>query len=153
MVKKEYVIHIKKLKQALNHGLVLKKVCSVIKVNKKAWLKPYIEMNTELRKKAKNDFFTFMISSVFRITMENMRKHRGIKLVATEKRRNYLVSESNYYTTNFLSQTLLATEMKKTRILTNKPIYKNLPTLELSKIVMCESWYDYVKLKNKEKVL
>ena len=91
----------------------MKKVCSVIKVNKKTWLKPCIEMNTELRKKAKMIFFTFMISSVFGITMENMRKHRGIKLVATEKRRNYLVSEPNYYTTSFLSQTLLATEITK----------------------------------------
>ena len=54
--KKEYVIHVRNLKQSLNQGLVLKKVHKVIKFNQKAWLKRYIDMNTELRKKAKNDF-------------------------------------------------------------------------------------------------
>ena len=75
--KTEYVIHIKKpLKAALNHGLVMKKVHEVIKFNQKAWLKSCIEMNTELRKKEKNDFeiyfFKFMNNSVFRKTMENV---------------------------------------------------------------------------------
>ena len=101
--KTEYVIHIRNLKQALNHRLVLKKVHRVIKFNQNAWLKPYIDMNTDLRKKAKNDFekdfFKLMNNAVFEKTMENMRKHRDIKLVATERRRNYLVSEPNYHTT------------------------------------------------------
>ena len=103
--KTEYVIHITNLKQALNRRLVLKKVHKVIKFNQNAWLKPYIDMNTDLRKKAKNDFekyfFKLMNNAVFGKTMENVRKHRDIKLVATERRRNYLVSEPNYHTTKF----------------------------------------------------
>ena len=105
--KNEYVIHIKNLKQALNHGSVLKKVHRIIKFNKKAWLKPHIEMSIDLRKKIKNafqkDFFKLMNNAVFGKTMENVRKHRDIKLVTTEARKSDLVSEPNYHTTNFFS--------------------------------------------------
>ena len=154
--KTDYVIHIRNVKQALNQGLVLKKVHRVIKFNQNAWLKPYIDMNTDLRKKAKNDFekdfFKLMNNAVFGKTMENVRKHRDIKLVTTERRRNYLVSEPNYHTTKFFTENLLAIEMKKTEILMNKPVYLGLSILELSKILMYEFWYDYVKLKYGEKV-
>ena len=87
--KKNYVTHIKALKQTLNHGLILQKVNRVIQFNQKAWLKPYIDMNTKLRTEAKNDFFKVMNNAaVFGKTMENVRKHRDIKLVTTDKRRN-----------------------------------------------------------------
>ena len=109
--KSEYVIHIRNLKQALNHGLVLENIHTVIKFNQNAWLKQCIDMNTDLRKKAKNDFFKLMNNSVFGKTMENVRKH--IKLVTTERRRNYLVSEPNFHTTKFFTEKLLAIEMKK----------------------------------------
>ena len=83
--KKKYVVHIKSLKKALNHGLKLKKFHRIIKFNQKAWLKPYIDTNTELRKLAKNDFekdlFKLMNDSVYGKTMENIRKHIDIKLV------------------------------------------------------------------------
>ena len=77
--KEKYVIHISALKQALNHGLILIKVHRVIEFRKEAWLKPYIDMNTKLRTEAKNDFekefFKLMNNTVFRETMENVRKH------------------------------------------------------------------------------
>ena len=89
----------------------------VINFNENAWLKPYIDMNTDLRKKAKNDFekdfFKLMNNAVFGKIMENIRKRRDVKLVTTKRRRNYLVSEPNYYTTKFFTENLLAIEMKK----------------------------------------
>ena len=99
--KSEYIIHIINLRQALNHGLVLKKVHRVIYFNQKTWLKSYFELITELKKKAKNDFkkdfFKLMNKSFFGKSMENVRKHRDVKFVTKEKRRNYLVSESNFH--------------------------------------------------------
>ena len=71
-----------------------------------------------------------------------MTKYRNIKLVTTERRRNYLVSEPNYHTTEFFSENLLATEMRKTQILMNKSVYLGLLILDLSKTVMYEFWYD-----------
>ena len=105
---KKYVAHINALKQALNHGMKLKKIHRVIEFNQEAWLKPYIDMNTELRKVAKNDFekdlFKLMNSSAFGKTMENIGEHRDIKLVTTDKRRSKLVSEPNYHTINLISK-------------------------------------------------
>ena len=91
---KSYVVHIRSLKQALNHGLILKKVHILIQFNQEAWLQPYIDMNTELIKQGKNDFekdfFKLINNAVFGKTIGNVRKHRDIKLVTTDKRRNQL---------------------------------------------------------------
>ena len=96
------------LKQALNHGLVLKKIHRVIEFRQEAWLKSYIDMNTRLRTEAENDFekdfFKLMNNSVFGKTMENVRKHRDIKLVTTDERRNKLVSEPNYTQQNIFQK-------------------------------------------------
>ena len=86
-----------------------------------------------------------MNNSVFGRAMENTQKYRVIKLVTTEKRRNFLVSEPNYHTTVFCTEHLLAIEIKKTQVLMNKPPYLGLSILELSKTVLYESWYDYDK--------
>ena len=92
--KKKYVAHINTLKQALNHGLKLKTIHRVIEFNQEAWLKPYIDMNTELRKLVKSDFerdlFKSMNNSVFGKTIENIRKHRDIKLVTTDKKKKQI---------------------------------------------------------------
>ena len=108
-------------------------------------------MNTELRKAAKNDFekdlFKLMNNSVFGKTMENIRIHKDIKLVTTDKKRNKLVSEPDYHTINLISEDLSVIEMKKTKVKMNKPIYLGLSILEISKILIYEFWYDYMKPK------
>ena len=138
--KRKYVVHISILKQALNHGLKLKKVHRVIEFNQEAWLKKYIDMNTELGKKAPNnfekDFFKLMNNAVFGITMENVRKHRDIKLVKTDCKRNRLVSEPNYHTMKLISENLSIIEMKKVKVKMKKPIYLGLSILEISNITM-----------------
>ena len=108
-------------------------------------------MNTELRKLAKDDFekdlFKLMNNAVFGKTMENIRKHRDIKLVTTDKKRSKLVSEPNYHTINYISEDLSIIEMNKTKVKMNKPIYFGLWILDISKILMYEFWYDYMKRK------
>ena len=149
--KKKYVVHIKSLKQALNHGLKVKKVHRINEFNQKACLKPYIDMNTELRKVVDNDFekdfYKLMNNAVFGKTMENIRKYRDIKLVTTDKKRSKLVSEPNYHTINLISEDLSIIEMKNTKVKMNKPIYLGLSILQISKILMYEFWYDYMKPK------
>ena len=118
--KNKYVVHIRNLIQVLNHGLILKKVNTdrVIKFNQKALLEPFIKINTDLRKIASNDFeknfFKLMNNAASGKTKENLRKHRNIKLVTTERRINYLVLEPNYHTTKLFTENLLAIQMKKT---------------------------------------
>ena len=109
-------------------------------------------MNREIRKQVKidfeKDFFKLMNNSVFGKTMENVRKHRDIKLVTTDKRRNQLVSEPNYHSTKCFSENLLAMEMKKkTKAKMNKPIYLGFSILEISKTLMYEFWYGFIKQK------
>ena len=113
-------------------------------------------MNTELRKVAKNDFkkdfFKLMNNSVFGKTMENIRKHRDIKLVTTNKRKSKLVSEPNYHTIDYISEDLSIIEMNKTKVKMNKPIYLGLSILEISKILMYEFLCDYMKPKYNDNV-
>ena len=113
-------------------------------------------MNTELRKNATNDFdknfFKLMNNAVYGKTMENVRKHRDIKLVNNDTKRNKLVSEPNYRTTKWFSESLLATEMKKTLVRMNQPIYLGLAILSLSKTLMYEYWYDEMKPKYGDRI-
>ena len=94
-------------------------------------------MNTKLRKEAKNDFekdfFKLMNNSVFRKTMENVRNHRDFKIVTTNRKRNILISKPNYHTTKHISENLSITEMKKTEVKMNKPVYLALSILDISK--------------------
>ena len=150
--KKDYVDHLRSLKQALDNGLKIKKIHRVLKFNQMAWLKSYIDMNTEKKMNAKNDFekdfYKLMNNVVYGKTMENVRKHRIIKLVNNDKKkRNKLVSEPNYHTTKWFSENLLAIEMKKISVKMNKPIYLGLAILSLIKILMYDYWYNEMKPK------
>ena len=153
--KENYIIHIRALKQAINDGLKVKKVHKVIEFDQEAWLKPYIDMNIDLRKQAKNDFekdfFKLMNNSVFRKTMENVRNHRDIKIVTMDNRRSILALEPNYHSTKNISKDLLIMEMKRTEVKRNKPIYLGKAMLDLSKTLMYEFWYDYIKTKYGDK--
>ena len=135
--KNNYVVHIRSLKQAFDHELISKKLQKVIQFNQEPWLKEYIGMNTKLRTETKNvfekHFFKLMNNSVFGKTMENVRKHRDIKLETTDKIRNQLVSEPNYHMTKRFSEGLLAIEMKKIKLKINKPVYLGLSITEISK--------------------
>ena len=149
--KNKYVVFIKLLKQALKHGLILKKVHRLISFDQEPWMKPYIMDNIEERKKADNDFkkdfYKLMFNAVFGKSMEQVRNDRDIILVATDKRRSQLVSEPNYHTTKWFSEDLLAIEMKKIKVKLNKPIYLGLAILDISKTLLYEFWYDYLKPK------
>ena len=153
--KKDYVVHINILKQALEHGLKLINVHKVIEFDQEEWLKEYIDLNTELRKKATNDFekdfFKLMNNSVFGKTMENVRKYCDIKLVRTDKKINKLVSEPNFHTMKLIDDKLAIIEMKKVKVKRNKPIYLGMLILDISKISMYEFWYDYIKDQDDER--
>ena len=153
--KEKYVIHIRTLKQVLNCGLKLKKIHRIIQFKQKAWLKVYIDTNTGLRKNVKNEFeknfFKLMNNSVFGKTMENVRNHRDIKLVTSEKRRKRLVSEPNYHSCKKFSDHLMAIEMKKTRVKMTKPLYLGMSILDISKILMHTFWYDYINPKYRDR--
>ena len=135
----------------LKHGLILKKMHKVIIFNQSGWLKPYIDMNNELRTNASNDFKKdfqkLKNNSVFGKTTENIRKHRDIYLVTNEKKYGKLVSEPNYYSTKYISKKLLVIEMKKRGIYMGKPVYLGQAILELSKLLMYKFWYKYIQPK------
>ena len=109
-------------------------------------------LNHILKNDTKKDFFKLMNNLVFGKTMKNIRKHRDIKLVTTDKIRSKLVSEPNYHTINYISEDLSIIEMNKTKVKMNKPIYLGLSALEISKILMYEFWYDYIKPKYNDNV-
>ena len=113
-------------------------------------------MNTKLRKEEKNEFekglFKLMNNAVFEKTMENVRNYRDIKMVKTNEKRSKLVSEPNYHTTKHFLENLLAIEMKKkNQVKMNKPIYLGMSILDISKTLMYEFWYDYIKPKYEDK--
>ena len=88
-----------------------------------------------------------MNNALFRETMENLRKHRDIKLVTIDEKRNKLVAEPNYHTAKHFSENLLAIKMKKTKVKMNKPVYLGMSILDISKTLMYELWYDYIEPK------
>ena len=123
----------------------------VSQFNQEAWFKPYIKMNTKFRTESKNDFekhfFKLMNDSVFGKTIENLRKHRDVRLVTTDRRWNQLVPEPNYHTAKCFWEDLLAMEMKKIKVKLNKLVYLGLSILEISKTLTYGFWYDYINIK------
>ena len=107
-------------------------------------MKSYIDMNTKLRTEAKNDFekdfFKLMNNAIFGKTMENVKKHRDIKLLTTDKRRNQFASEPNYHATKYFSEKLLAIEMGETKVKMNKLVYLGISVLDISKTLIYEFW-------------
>ena len=152
--KKNYVIHIKALDQALAHGLVLDQIHLAIEFDQSAWMKPYIDFNTQLRTKAINefekDFFKLMNNSVFGKMMENIRKHRNIKLVMTEEKSLHTVMKPNFKSGVRFGKNLTGCEMRKVKVVMKKPIYISQAILDISKIVMYEFHYNYMKPKFKD---
>jgi len=116
--KKKYVLHHKNLKQYLDLGLKLSKIHRGISFDEKAWLKPYIELNTNLRSKAQNefekDFFKLMNNSVFGKTMENIRNRVNIRLVNNQKSLKKCVAKPNFDHCTVFDENLVAVHMKKT---------------------------------------
>ena len=156
-------MNISTLKQALKHGLKLKKVHRAISFDQSHWLKVYLDKNTELRKQAKNefekDFFKLMNKLiVFGKMIENVRKRRTIKLIVSEERRKKLASEPNYKACTTFSDELMAIEMRKTRIVMTKPIIVGQPILYKSKELMYRFYYElmysfYLRPKFKDKII
>ena len=152
--KEKYVIHVKALKQALDHGLVLRKVHRVIQFKQSAWMKEYIGFNTRLRTAASNDFekdfYKLMNNSVFGKTMENIRKHKDIKLANNKEDYLRQVMKPNFKSGNLLGKDLMSCEMGKVKVKMNKPVCLGQVILDLSKTIMYEFHYDYMKRKYKE---
>ena len=146
--KKSYVIHIQALNQALQHGLRLDTIHRAIEFNQLLWLKTYIDFNTQLRTAATNDFgkdlFKLMNNSVFGKTMENIRKHRNIKLVTTEEKYLRTVMKPNFKSGVLFGENLIGCEMGKIKVVMNKLVYLGQAILDLSKIVMYKFHYNYM---------
>ena len=153
--KKHYVVHYKNLKQYLQEGMILKKVHRGIKFYQSPWMEPYIRKNTDLRKLAvssfEKDFFKLMNNSVFGKTIENIRKRQNVKIVDNRKLANKLSSKPNFDRATIFDENLVAVHMKKTEVYFNKPIYVGQAILDLSKTLMFDFHYNYIRKKYGDK--
>ena len=153
--KERYVVHHETLKLYESLGLKIKKIHRGIKFTESEWLKEYIDLNTKLRAQSNSDFekdfFKLMNNSVFGKTMENVRKRVDIHLVNSEKRAAKLTSRPNFKHLTIFNEDLSAIEMKKTKILYNKPVYLGMSILDLSKTLMYDFHYNYIKPKYVDK--
>ena len=149
--RKEYVLHYRDLQLYLNLGLKIKKVHRVLKFDQSPWLKQYIDFNTEKRKHAKNtfekDFFKLMNNSIFGKTMENLRKMVDVKLVTNEKKLDKLTSKPTYVSSKIFNENLMAVHKIKETLTLNRPAYVSMCILDLSKTLMYDFHYNYIKKK------
>ena len=153
--KKKYILHHENLKQDLRLGLKLTHIHRGIKFKESSWLEKYITLNTKLRTEAKNefekDFFKLMNNSVFGKTMENIRNRVVINLVTDKKQAEKLSAKPNFKHCNIFSEDLVAIHMKKTKLFFNKPVYLGMCILDLSKTLMYDFHYNYIKQKYGDK--
>lgn len=157
--KKNYVIHYSMLKSALKQGLVLKKVHKAIQFKQSPWLKPYIDLNTELRTKATSEFeknfFKLLINAIYGKTMENLRSRVDVSLKTKWDGRygaHKLVASPNFKKFTIFDEHLAALELTKTDILMNKPIIVGMSILDISKVLMYDFYYDHLKKKYGENI-
>jgi len=149
--KTKYVVHYVNLKQYLRLGLKLKKIHRVIEFHQSYWLREYITLNTNKRKLARNsfekDFFKLMNNSIFGKMMENVRGRMNMELVHTPRRLKKLVAKPNYNRFHIFNKDLMAVHCLKNTVELNKPIYVGLAILDVSKTLMYEFHYGYIKTK------
>ena len=149
--KNNYVLHYRNLKQYLKQGMVLKKVHRGIKFYQSKWMEPYIRKNTDLRKPAtssfEKNFITLMNNSVFGKTIENIRKRQNVILIDNKDMAYKLSSKPNFNHSTIFDENLIACHMKKTEVYFNKPIYVGQAILDLSKTLMFDFHYNYIKEK------
>ena len=147
--RKHYVTHLQNLKQCLEHGLVLTRVHRILTFRQKAWLKPYITLNTDKRKAAQNefekDFFKLMNNSVFGKSCENVRNRFNVELVTQDERFETLTARPSFRRFKIFHNNLVAVEYLKPKVKMNKPLYTGFSTLELSKTLMYSFHYDVIK--------
>lgn len=153
--KEKYVIHYEALQQCLDLGLKLTKVHRVLEYSEMEWMKPYIDLNTEKRKLASNefekDFYKLMNNSVYGKTMENIRNRVDVKLVKTDEELKKMVNKPNFETFKIFNHNLIACHMKRTKLTFDKPIYVGMAILDLSKTLMYDFHYNFIKTKYKDK--
>ena len=153
--RKNYVVHYRNLRQYLEMGMRITAVHRGISFYQRPWMEPYIRKNTELRKTAANsfekDFFKLMNNSVFGKTIENIRKRQNIELVDNRKKAAKLTSRPNFDRATIFDKNLIAVHMKKTEVYFNKPVYVGQAILDLSKTLMFDFHYNYIKKKYKHR--
>ena len=149
--KEKYVLHYRNLQLYTDLGLKLTKVHRVLEFNQSPWLKEYIDFNTEKRTNAKNafekDFFKLMNNSVFGKTMENIRKRVDVRLVTDENKLLKMAAKPTYVSSKIFNENLVAVHKIKETLTLNRPAYVGMCILDLSKTLMYDFHYNYIKQK------